>query len=268
MNESVLNRPPAKVDVLLPVRQPAPWLDDALAGLQQQTTDDWHLVCVVHGEADDIADRTHAFFPSATITCMSSDATFVDVLNEGLSCCTAAYIARLDADDIPHPDRLAVQAQYLDEHPDVTVVCTPVTRIDEAGMVLEQPHRARSGQDLINGLRWKNVIAHPSVMIRRAVAVASGGYNAAATHAEDYELWLRLAASGRIERIPVPLLSYRLHPGQVTSTKAIPRSGRKAVGAARVELARARGEFVLAARLRQTVWSIPQLMRSLQRRAR
>lgn len=268
MIEPEADRPPARIDVLLPVRQPAPWLDEALTGLSQQSIDDWHLVCVVHGEAGDIPNRTRARFPSVTIVTMPSYATFVDVLNEGIGHCTAEYVARLDADDIPSPDRLAIQALYLDEHPDVTVVCSPVVRIDEDGAILEQPQPDRSAQELITGLRWKNVIAHPTVMIRRAEAVDCGGYNRDATHAEDYELWLRLAASGRIDSLPLPLLHYRLHPGQVTSTKAIPRSGRKAVGAARVALARARGESVVAARLRQLVWTLPQLMRSLQRRAR
>lgn len=257
-------RPPARVDVLLPVRLPAPWLDEALVGLAQQTTEDWHLVCVVHGEAGDIPDRTRALYPTATIVSVPDSATFVDVLNEGIRRCTADYIARLDADDIPVPGRLSDQVQYLDEHSDVTVVCSPVIRIDEFGVVLQQPHPGYSAQELISGLRWKNIVAHPTVMIRRAAAVACGGYNLAATHAEDYELWLRLAASGRIESLAEPLVLYRQHPTQVTRTKAIPQTGRAAVGAARIALARARGESVLAARVRQAVWSIPQVVRTMQ----
>ena len=256
-------RPSTPVDVLLPVRLPAPWLDDCLAGLRDQTTQNWHLVCVVHGEPGDVAERVYSVDPTAAILMMPSEKSLVDVLNAGLDHCSAPYIARLDADDIPEPERIEMQARWLDERTDVGLVCSPVIWIGEGGEVRKTD--PLDGRPLINGLRWKNVIAHPSVMFRRQAVIDLGGYNHHATHAEDYELWLRIAAAWRIARIPHLLLRYRVHGDQVSRTNVIPPASRRAVAQARLRLAQSRHESKAAAHIRQAVWALSQVIRDLVR---
>lgn len=257
----------ASIDILLPVRLPAPWLDEALAGMEAQTTDTWRLVCVVHGDVGDVPEKVTRLHPDSVVVTVPGTATLVDVLNAGLAHCTATYIARLDADDIPEPDRLRQQRIHLDAHPRTALVCTGVRWIDERGNLIATPKGLSEDDPVLDGLRWKNVIAHPTVMLRADAITAVGGYKATATHAEDYDLWLRLAGAWDLARLPEPLLRYRIHGAQITKTKAISAEGRRAIKQSRLALARQRGESVAAARIRQAIWSAPQILRSIRRRS-
>jgi glycosyltransferase involved in cell wall biosynthesis len=251
------------VDVLLPIRLPAPWLSETLASLTAQTTSDWHLIAVIHGDPGDLEEVILSSTPDATIIHAPSSASLSEVLNLGIKVSTAPFIARMDADDIAEPQRLARQQSFLEEWLGVALVCSPVTIIDEQGQVSGAVRGA--GTQLFRELRWKNVIAHPTVMVRRSAVEQAGGYDPDARHVEDYELWLRLAAAWQLAELPEPLLRYRIHSAQVTQTKGIPAASRAVVGRARRALARSRGESVFAARVRQFFWSAPQVVRFWQR---
>lgn len=251
------------VDIVLPIRNPAPWLHETLESLKAQTTTDWRLIAVLHGEPGDLPALIKSATPDANILSAPETATLSDVLNLGLWSSAAPFVARMDADDTAEPERLATQLRYLQEYPEVGLVCSPVRFINEVGDTIGTATKAQPS--VLRGLRWKNVIAHPTVMVRREALEETGGYNSAARHAEDYELWLRLAARWQVVELTVPLLRYRIHGGQVTRTKAIPAASMAAVGRARRALAEARGESVLSARIRQIVWSTPQVVRSWRR---
>jgi len=258
----VTSTPITTVDVLLPVRLPAPWLEETLRGLNAQTTDLWHLVCVIHGEVGGLDALVRRLVPDATIVFVPAEKSFVYTLNLGLSKCSAKYIARIDADDIPEPTRIMSQSQFLDAHPKVGLVSSNVTWIDSNGKVIRIDQASK--HEILRGLRWKNVVAHPSVMMRRQAVLETNGYSEKATHAEDYELWLRLATTWELARIESPLIRYRVHENQVTKTKVIPSKSRQAILEARLNLARTREESSLAARLRHAIWSVPQNFRSLR----
>ncbi len=251
------------MDVLLPIRLPAPWIDEALQSLRAQTIADWRLIAIIHGEPGDLPAIIQARSPDAVILSAPEAASLSDVLNLGLQAATAPFIARMDADDIAEPERLARELEAMDRHPRAGIVCSPITFIDEHGNSTGK--RATAHTSVIRGLRWKNVIAHPTVMMRRTAVEQFGGYNATAWHAEDYELWLRLAARWEVVELPSPLLRYRIHSGQITRTKAIPAASRAAVARARVALAQARGESVLAALVRHMAWTLPQAYRQFRR---
>jgi hypothetical protein len=138
----------------------------------------------------------------------------------------------MDADDLCHPERLAAQLTYLEAHPAIGV----------AGTLVEG--RTVDGQPLARGmaryLDWSNALhepddiarerfvesplVHPSVLLRRSV-LDSCGYREG-PFPEDYELWLRLLASGvRLGKVPRVLLTWREHPAR--ATRRDPRYGPK-----------------------------------------
>jgi glycosyltransferase involved in cell wall biosynthesis len=229
----------------------------------RQTMSSWRLVAVCHGESPAVAETIRSLVPDALILTAPEDGGLPDVLNLGLASCTAEFVARIDSDDIPAPDRFERQTQFLSSHPDVALVASPVTLIDESGAAIGGINGPSTSEELVRGLRWKCVIQHPSVMFRRTTIAELGGYDPAARHVEDYELWLRLASVADVETLAEPLTEYRVHPGQVTRTKVIPRPARALVGQARRALARSRGESVAMARLRQFVWSSRQVLREM-----
>ena len=252
------------IDVLLPTRSPAPWLAQTMDGLLAQTHHQWRLVAVVHGDASELTPLILAKVPGAVIVPMPEESKLQHLLNAGLAVCTADFVARQDHDDIPEPGRLSEQLRFLRENPEVVAVGSWATVIDEHGV--EQGIReVPTGAAALKGLRWKTVLIHPSVMFRPGAVREVGLYNTGATNAEDYELWLRLAAVGRIDSVPEPLLRYRVHSGQVSQSRAIPRATRVLVAKSRRALARSRTESLLMAQLRQIAWSLPQIRRSIRR---
>lgn len=254
------------IDVLLPVRSPAPWLVDTLNGLNQQTLKTWRLVAVCHGYSPDVIETIRHWVPGAIILVAAQECSFPEVLNLGLQSCTASFVARIDADDIPMPERFEEQVNYLSLNPKVALVATPVVLIDHTGTAIGRTKDLPTTRDLIRGLRWKCVIQHPSVMFRRLPVVELGGYDPLAVHVEDYDLWLRLAQASKLAVLNKPLTEYRVHPDQVTRTKVIGRAARNRVNRARIALANSKGESVTLARLRQSVWSLRQISRSLSGR--
>ncbi|MDD2818517.1 MAG: glycosyltransferase [Candidatus Nanopelagicales bacterium] len=248
----------------MPTRVPAPWLTETLDGLVAQVDCNWRLIAVVHGDASMLTPLILSKVPNAVIVPMPPEAKLQDLLNAGLEVCSAPYVARQDHDDIPEPTRLATQQVFLDKHPSVIAVGCAATVIDESGSVVGL-RTVPSGLHVGEGLQWKSVLVHPSVMMRRELVLDAGGYDSRATHAEDYELWLRLAALGELDNLPEPLLRYRIHSQQVSRTKAIPHETRVLVAQSRRALARARGNSVLLAQLRQLVWTAPQMLRSIRR---
>jgi len=257
-----------RVDVLLPVRGPAPWLGETLAGLLAQTYSQWRLVLVIHGDPTAILPVVQLMIPDASVVMVGADSSFVQVLNEGLSACTSEFIARIDADDIPERDRFREQVNYFDNHGDCALVASRVRRIASTGEITETYPHMKTQMDLLDALRWKNVIAHSTVMMRRRTVDELGGYASSATHVEDYELWLRMAAVAEISMLPSALVRYRIHDEQVSRMQGIPKQGRIAVRKARIQLALQRKDSRPMAEVRHLIWTVPQIIRETFRGSR
>jgi len=140
-------------------------------------------------------------------------------LREGVSMARAPFIARLDGDDICEPQRLAVQLKYLEEHPDISVVGSALSIIDEEDHIVGRRRYPLTHDNIASTMRRYNCIAHPSVMFRKADVEAVGGYDIAQP-LEDYELWCRMIAAGyRFANLPDALVHYRFHFESLRSTR-------------------------------------------------
>lgn len=253
------------LDVLLPVRAPAPWLSETLMGLRGQTRKDWTLLSVIHEGSLSAATEILEFFPGAQIIEVPDEFTLPQSLNAGIANSTAEYIARIDSDDIPLPARFEIQCSYLDEAPGVALVTSPIELIDENGHSLGFSHRYPTG-DLRKRLLKKNVIAHPAVMFRREAIMAIGGYSLDALHGEDYELWLRLAAGQQqLHSLEEPLTQYRLHDKQITATRAMNSSGRQAIRSGRRRLGQELGVSQVSVAVLNLLWTVRQQGRAMVR---
>jgi len=255
----------AEVDVVLPLRNPAPWLEETLIGLEQQRFPSWHLICTIHEDSLDLRERILTRFPSATVISVADDLNFPAVLNIGVRSGKAKYIARIDQDDVPLPDRLSKQFEFLESNPDVSVVATPVITIDSAGNYVGTAFRVPT-RAIKRRLMLKNCIAHPSIMMRRATFTSVGGYAEEAVNGEDYELWLRISSLASIACLNEPLLRYRRHDGQMSKVGFMDASARTTVRRARADLAGPGLYNRMRAEVAHIVWSFPQLLRGWRRK--
>lgn len=258
----------AQIDVLLPIKSPAPWLGSTLESLRTQTYSDWQLVASIHGDDADARKTVLAHVPDAKIVIAPGDGNLASTLNVGLWATTAPYIARIDQDDIAFPHRFQVQIDFLRMNPAVVAVGSGATLIDGDDKIIGYRSQLEGPQKVLRKLRWKSPLMHPSVMFTRETVIAIGGYTQLATNVEDYELWLRLASSGLLAGINEPLIQYRLHPQQITSFRSIPRDARQQVKQSRIDFAKSEGKSILAAKFRHLVWLTRQASRSIRRQQR
>jgi hypothetical protein len=122
----------------------------------------------------------------------------------------------MDADDVAFPERLGRQVEFLDRHPQVALVGSSVVRIDESSREIKLSACPTSHAEIVRALTEYNCFTHPTVMLRKSMLVAVGGYRDAYRHAQDYDLWLRLAERYELANLADPLLYYRVYAGQVS----------------------------------------------------
>ena len=204
----------------MPARNAARWIDAALASLTAQTFRDFELVVIDDGSVDET--------PARVATCAALDARIrlvrntgrgiVAALATGLAETRAPLVARMDADDIARPERLARQIDYLNAHPCVALVGTQVQPIDAQARPAGAPTRFPTEPEALSRalIHRGCTIRHPTVLMRRAALEAVGAYRAVTEKAEDYDLWLRMSERFALANLPDVLLDYRLHPGQVS----------------------------------------------------
>ena len=137
-------------------------------------------------------------------------------LNRAIALAQRAFVVRMDADDISHPNRLQVLYEQIDKHTDVYFSQYHV--IDEQGITLKKslPMPAKTAT-LQKILKRKNIICHPTVMMRTEV-IQKEKYSELLV-SEDYDLWVRLIKSGYVFKgINEALLDYRVRSGSMTTS--------------------------------------------------
>jgi len=254
-----------EVDILIPVREPAPWLPETLAGVTSLIGGPYRTVVVVNGPDRQTSAMVADSGLDALVTSSPDSYNLGETLNVGLDACTAPFVARLDQDDIPMPSRIVRQLEVMQQHPEAGMTCSGRVFIDEQGQVMGEASPPESAARLLATMRWKNVVWHPTVMFRRDVVVQLGGYQPRAVFVEDYELWLRMLARWEIVPIVEPLIRYRIHANQITQAKVITRDAGSTILAAKLALAQARDESKVAARARHLAWAARQVPRRLSR---
>lgn len=206
-----------RVSVLLPTRNRAHFLRQALRSVQDQTLREIEILVLDDGSEDDTpAVLAAAGRADRRLRVLRNDGPggLPAALNRLLGLARGEWLARMDDDDLCLPDRLATQLAFASEHR--LDVCGSWYR--RFGWLPGGVGRPPEHDDAIKaGLLFQPPILHPSVLMRRAALVEAGGYSTAYPHAEDYELWTRLAARGaRFGNVPRVLLRYRVSRHQVS----------------------------------------------------
>jgi len=209
-----------RVSVVMPAYNARAFLVRALDSIRNQTYDDLEMIVVNDGSTDDTAQILAAYQqqePRLRVSHQDNHG-LADALNRGCRMARGGYLARMDADDIAYPDRIGAQVDYLDQHPCVAVVGTQARLISGDGQpsAFTSRHPVRSAA-VRRLLRRRNVLVHPSVMMRRDAYEQTTGYRRAVAPAEDYDLWLRILERHDIANLPTVLLDYTVHDGQASA---------------------------------------------------
>ena len=222
--ESQSARP--RVSVLLPVHNEECFLGQSVESILRQTESSFELIVVDDGSTDGsraLLERLAATDQRIKLIHQPHKG-IVAALNRGIQEVRGRYVARMDADDLAHPERLRLQAGYLDLHPDIGMVGSRVEYLGDTGrnrglaVFVEWSNSLTESRDIELYRFVETPFVHPSVMFRRELAERLGGYREG-PFPEDYEMWLRWLEGGvRMAKLEETLLSWRERPQRLTRT--------------------------------------------------
>jgi glycosyltransferase involved in cell wall biosynthesis len=203
----------------MPVYNAAPYLDDSIGSILRQTFQDFELLLLDDASTDGSRQVLRAWArrdPRIRVLCAPErlgPAASADLV---VRQARAPICARMDADDVSHPNRVLMQWATLATIPDAVLVGSLWEGIDEHGRTVRPRDRWR----LVHPSPYAP-FPHGSIMFRREAFFAVGGYRQACVGWEDLDLYYRLAAEGRLLVLPDVLYRYRFHADS-SSTRASP----------------------------------------------
>lgn len=129
-------------------------------------------------------------------------------------------IARIDSDDVAHPERIALQVKALTEQSDIECIGSNITLVDVDGQKITDWQYP----ELDTSIRWKlmfnSAIAHPASMFFKTAFEGVNGYNETLQAGGDYDFWFRLSKNCKLGNVQKNLLKYRIHNNSISSNKA------------------------------------------------
>jgi glycosyltransferase involved in cell wall biosynthesis len=203
------------ISVLMIVYNAEKYVAEAIESVRNQTYKNWELIIVY----DNSTDRTLSIIEKEAsedrrikiIKNNDKKPGILESRNISLETAKGKYLAILDSDDIALPQRLSVQCQFMENHPDIAVAGSWVfvQNNDRGNMVMKN----ETDPDIVSGgLLFNTMIANPSSMIRKSFLDEHKiKYDPEFAFAEDYAMWVKCAEYGKITNIADILVIYRQH---------------------------------------------------------
>lgn len=213
-----------RISVIIPVLNGAPFLEEMLVSLEHQTLRDFDVLVWDNGSTDGTLEILDRWLPARL-----PGRVFRGVpLSLGLSLrrlveeAPSELCARMDADDICHPERFRLQLDFLRQHPRLALAGTDRDCIDMAGAPVEGASKLPfTPTDVLHATLVGPRIWHPTVLFKRSAILETGNYQDHSTSdepywSEDYDMWMRLQSRHLAATMPERLLRYRINPEGVT----------------------------------------------------
>lgn len=204
------------VSVLLPVFNAEKYISEAIESIQNQSFRDFELLIINDGSTDGTLGilQQHKKTDDRIVIISRANKGLVDTLNEGIDVARGQWIARMDADDVALPNRLALQLAVLEQ----TGADICGGGIEFFGTSDRRIIKHPIGDDEIKtALYFGSAFAHPTVMMKTEL-VRQLRYDKQWEKCEDYDLWQRAAHAGwTMTNVPEVILRYRQHEAQIST---------------------------------------------------
>ena len=219
-----------KISVVLPVYNGEAYLKESIESILNQTFTDFELIIINDGSTDNSKNIINSFSDERI--------KYIEQNNKGLACtlniaafqCNGKYIVRMDQDDLSAPNRFFIQFNFLEKHPDISVLSGAVSYIDATGKYLGRSFPITCPLLIKKSLLYKGcVVCHPSVIMRKKDFDDVGGYSEIiGGRFTDYHLWVKFVKkSYKIQNLSKILLQYRVIESSMTSEFFLPQSSKK-----------------------------------------
>ncbi|WP_128545528.1 glycosyltransferase family 2 protein [Larkinella soli] len=211
------------VSVVMPVHNAERFVEEAIRSVLSQTFADLELILIDDGSTDrspailrqyrDRDDRVRLIVNATALGFGGEKAC-----NEAYRQARGTYVAKLDADDRAHPDRLARQVAFLEGNPNVFLVGSWLEIIDGQGRTVGVRKYPTDHAAIFREFYFRSCIGHPSILFRNGV-VPGDFYELKFPHLNDYYSFFRHMRSGlEFANIPACLTAYRVHTSNTVFT--------------------------------------------------
>lgn len=208
----------AHITILMPVYNGERYLRETMDSIFAQTYQDYVLLIINDGSTDATRDIVMSYNDERIqLVDNEQNLGLVRTLNKGIGLVTTEYLARMDADDLWHPEKLQKQIDYLDSHPDCGLCGTSIHKFGDINADMVFPV---DNDGLKVGFLFYCMMSHPSVIFRMSMLQTKGlRYRPDYYPAEDYKMWTDCLRVTEIHNIPEPLVLYRQHGEQICRTE-------------------------------------------------
>ncbi len=205
-----------KVSVVIPAYNAMTYLPETLESVLRQTFTDFEVLIINDGSSDHIVQWASELVDSRIRLISQENQGLSGARNTGIAQAQGEYIAFLDADDLWEQTKLEKQVRCLEDNPEVGLVHAWMLLVDEQGKFTGRVMPSYAEGDVWKQLAEKNVIACPSVIVRRCCFEKVGVFDQSLHSLEDWEMWIRIATSYPFAVIKEPLAYYRQLPNSMS----------------------------------------------------
>lgn len=213
----------SKISIVMPTYNAEKYVSEAIESTLKQSFSDFEFIIIDDGSTDGTREIISSY-DDDRIRLVENEHNFVGSLNKGLKLAKGKYIARMDADDIMHIDRLKIQHTIMEAKPEIDICSAWMIPF---GDNMPKGSVSRSLSGLIDApllqLLQACIFFHPTIMMRTCfVRQNQMKYDKDYVYAEDYKLWVEVAKCGGKFYIEAqPLLYYRVSENQISNVKHI-----------------------------------------------
>ena len=216
-----------RVSVIIPAYNRAQYILETLESIFAQTYTDYEIIVIDDGSTDDTRDVLQPLIDVERIRYIFQENQGVSAArNHGIRLAEGELIAFLDTDDINHLEKLALQAAYLDDHPDVALVHSNFTRFDDSGAEFGRRDTSHLTGFVYRAmlLDWSVLIPPSVVMVRADALREAGDFDESMAWAEDIDVWRRIARKHPFGVVPETLTRMRIHGDNASDAKIRPEA--------------------------------------------
>lgn len=209
------------ISVIIPTYNGARYIRQAIDSVLAQSYSDYEIIVVDDGSTDNTAEILWPYGDRITYLYQSNQ-KLPTARNNGITASKGKYLAFLDSDDLFLPDKLEVQARYLDERPDVGLVASGWQYIDDDGWILSTSEPQEDRPITLETILFGGLAPVHAVLLRREWFGRVGGFDPQFAYCEDMDLWYRLALAGcPMVWVEAIVCQYRIHTDNMSRSPEI-----------------------------------------------
>ncbi|RUT02707.1 glycosyl transferase [Dulcicalothrix desertica PCC 7102] len=211
-----------EITVIIPAYNAEKTILETIKSIQEQTFSNFEIIVINDGSTDDTQLVLEKIKEPRLKIISSQNEGVSAARNKGIKAAQSEYIAFIDADDLWTNDKLELQLAAIKANPDIGVVYSWTSQMDETGKKFHSGARVFIEGNVYQDLLIVNFLENGSTPLMRKECVDEiGGFNVNLKYGEDWEFYIRLAAKYKFAVIPKQQVFYRQSPSSATSKVAV-----------------------------------------------